>query len=207
MILICFLIAFTALFGLGSAAPAHDPDETVIFAQAGPDHQTFRLGFDLVPGSVQVDNGTWFSPYDITNITYSRPGKLAARDDHCYESVAFHDETTLHSPLSKECQVIHDRIVGPGTWTVLMFIQHQLVEYQTCAYGVTAFRSKSGKAIFAYIGNDDIRDDLRRSIDDHSKEYRGHERRVQGWGQSVCEPFEAEVEWAIYHDKGWIEDN
>ncbi|KAK4652414.1 hypothetical protein QC762_610940 [Podospora pseudocomata] len=201
-----FLIPLAALFTLGNAAVVHEPDETVIFGQAGPDNKTFRLGFDLVPGSYQVGHHTWYSPYKITKITYSSPGNLAARDDHCYESVKIHDQTNLHSPQSKDCEVIYDRIVDPGTWTVLMWLQHQLVEYRTCAYGVTAFRSRSGKAIFAHIGNDDIRDVLRRTIDSYSKEFSPHGTRVQSWGQFVCKPYDAEVEWEIYYQKGFPDD-
>ncbi|KAK4197546.1 putative necrosis-inducing factor-domain-containing protein [Triangularia verruculosa] len=205
MIIAGLFIAFTALFALGHAAAVDQSKESDIFAQAGPDRQTFRLGYDVVPGSNKVSEGVWFSPYQITNVTRSVAHKLAALDDHCEESEGIHPETNPNSPLSNDCQVIYDRIVGPGTWTVSMWIHHQLVEYNSCAYGVNAFTSKSGRAIFAYIGNEDIRDVLRRSMDKHSIDYDGCER-VGTWGQFICRPFDAEVEWDIYHQKGWTGD-
>ncbi|KAK4180470.1 putative necrosis-inducing factor-domain-containing protein [Triangularia setosa] len=208
MIVACFVIAFTAVFfALGKTAAVGHPEESVISAQAGPNNQTFRVGFDPVPGSVQISEGVWYSPYKISNVTRPTADKLVARDDHCAESMPIHGETTLSSPSSDDCQVIYDRIVGPGTWTVLMWFQHQLVEYKSCAYGVTAFRSDSGKAIYAHIGNDDIRDVLRRSMDGYSQGYYSHGKRVQTWGQFICKPFDTEVEWHIYHQKSWTDNN
>ncbi|KAK0726199.1 putative necrosis-inducing factor-domain-containing protein [Apiosordaria backusii] len=207
MIIACFLIAFTALFALGKSAAAGHPEKLVILAQAGPDNQPFRVGFDLVPGSVKISESVWFSPNKITNVTHSTAGKLVARNDHCEDMCEIHPEVTLGSPLTDDCQVIYDRIVGPGTWTVLMWVQHQLIEYNSCAFGVTAFTSSSGTAIFAHIGNDDIREVLKRSMDEYSRVDSSHRRRVQSWGQFLCGPFDAVVEWGIYHQKGWTEDN
>jgi hypothetical protein len=107
---------------------------------------------------------------------------------------SFTDESSSASPAVADCLQIAENIAGGGTWTVFPPFQHQLVQYGTCAFGVTALG-----AGFANIGNQDIIDLINSSVQMFS--WFG---LVGSKGTMPCQPEgfndqEMNVNWGIYH--------
>lgn len=81
---------------------------------------------------------------------------LEERDsiNDCYDS-SFENQTSDASPLVSDCQQIAVNIADGGTWsTGDAGYQRQLVQYGTCALGV----SGDFQAQVFYVGNQDIID-------------------------------------------------
>ncbi|ROW15174.1 hypothetical protein VPNG_03014 [Cytospora leucostoma] len=76
----------------------------------------------------------------------------------------FVDETSGASPTVSDCQQIAINIAAGGDWTVdSSGVQHQLVQYGTCAFGIQGQGSPVGNVDFT-IGNQDIIDIITSSI-------------------------------------------
>ncbi|KAJ5611255.1 hypothetical protein N7510_007974 [Penicillium lagena] len=119
---------------------------------------------------------------------------LITRDsiNDCGDST-FTNESTGGSPTVSDCQQIATNIAGGGTWHVEGYgIQHQLVQYGTCAFGVT----NSDKGF--KIGNQDIIDLINGSISRF--QWSG---LVGAKGEMSCQDdFSVEdetVSWGLYH--------
>ncbi|KAJ6003367.1 hypothetical protein N7451_005914 [Penicillium sp. IBT 35674x] len=103
----------------------------------------------------------------------------------------FVNESSSGSPKVADCRKIATNIKSGGTWTFEGFgVQHKLVHYGTCAFGVTS--SADG---FTYIGNEDIIN----LIDDSIKKFKW-EGKVGAKGKMKCkgEGGKDEVVWGIY---------
>ncbi|OIW27963.1 hypothetical protein CONLIGDRAFT_634289 [Coniochaeta ligniaria NRRL 30616] len=112
----------------------------------------------------------------------------------CGDSI-FYFQTSDSSPLSSDCLQIATNIAGGGSWEVetLTGKHHQLVQYGTCAFGVTV----SSSDLFVYIGNQDIIDLIRESVDVF-----GDSGKVGARGRMRCQAglLEEWVNWDIYHN-------
>ncbi|KAJ5745953.1 hypothetical protein N7520_011135 [Penicillium odoratum] len=103
----------------------------------------------------------------------------------------FVDETTSGSPKVADCKKIATNIKSGGTWTFEGFgVQHQLVQYGTCAFGVTVSAD-----YYTMIGNEDIIDLITDSIEKYK-----WEGKVGAKGHMMCEGQDGknEVVWGIY---------
>ncbi|KAK9414819.1 putative Ecp2 effector protein domain-containing protein [Seiridium unicorne] len=107
----------------------------------------FRIAIILIPGMMFANATPLASLRDYSAV-------LEQRDmiNGCGEST-FEDETSGGSALASDCQVIVGSIGAGGTWTVGAGGEHhQLLQHNTCAFGVEEDRSMNA----AYIGNADI---------------------------------------------------
>ncbi|KAE8130935.1 putative necrosis-inducing factor-domain-containing protein [Aspergillus pseudotamarii] len=115
--------------------------------------------------------------------------------DDCGDST-FENQTSDASPLVSDCQQITRNIAGGGTWEVEDFGgQHQLVQYGTCAFGVTGDKSING----FYVGNSDIIDLINDSISRYN--WNG---KVGSKGSMGCQSLTGlmggvTVTWGLYH--------
>ncbi|KAF7969261.1 hypothetical protein HWV62_27856 [Athelia sp. TMB] len=103
---------------------------------------------------------------------------------------SFVGQTNGGSPLISDCQIIQKNIAGGGTWTTGSGSQRQLVQFGTCALGVTV---ENG---LAKVGNQDIIDLINSSI-----QMFGSGGRVAAKGTMPCQGAlggTSTVDWAIY---------
>ena len=144
---------------------------------------------------------------------------LEARDsiNDCGDS-SFTNESSSGSPTVSDCLQIATNIAGGGTWVYLpksdflcnticwqkvpqtfaLIAQHQLVQYGTCAFGVTA-GYQIGVA-YVKIGNQDIIDLIHSSIDKF--QWNG---LVGAKGELQCQTnasFTLKTSWGLYHTWG-----
>lgn len=119
-----------------------------------------------------------------------------ANDQECGES-SFIDQTSDASPTVQDCLQIATNIAGGGRWEVeaIIGLQHQLVEYGTCAFGVQ--RAQVG-AFYFYVGNADIIDIINTSVDRF-----GSSGLVGAKGFMWCNPtlLSPGTNWGLYHTK------
>jgi hypothetical protein len=113
---------------------------------------------------------------------------------------SFQNESSSGSPTVNDCLQIATNIAGGGTWTVSTIgsPQHQLVQYGTCAFGVTW--NGSNQASTYYIGNQDIIDLIHSSI--NMFQWNG---LVGSKGVMNCKSDEegasgGNVLWGLYHN-------
>jgi len=107
---------------------------------------------------------------------------------------SFVDASSSGSPLVSDCLQIAANIAGGGTWEVdSLPIQHQLVQYGTCAFGVTANGDNFLNSYWYYVGNQDIIDLIHSSID--LFQWYG---LVGASGYMNCQP-DTDVTWGLYH--------
>jgi hypothetical protein len=109
----------------------------------------------------------------------------------------FTDATSDASPLVTDCQHIVTNIAGTqGSWEVEAAIghQHQLVQYGTCAFGVTGTKG-TGDVDF-HVGAQDIVDLINSSIQKFA--WKG---LVGASGNMACQGDAGNdnVNWGIYH--------
>lgn len=106
----------------------------------------------------------------------------------------FENQSTSGSPHAADCHMITTNIAGGGTWTIAVANrQSQLVQFGTCAFGVTARGNCMTK-----IGNSDIIDLINSSVDQF--QWNG---LVSAKGSMSCQCAgigHATVEWGIYHN-------
>ncbi|KAJ5900892.1 putative necrosis-inducing factor-domain-containing protein [Penicillium subrubescens] len=108
----------------------------------------------------------------------------------------FINQSSGGSPLISDCQQITRNIANGGSWEVEDFGgQHQLIQYGTCAFGVTGDKSING----FYIGNPDIIDLINSSIGLFA-----WERLVGAKGVMGCQSLTGlvggvTVTWGLYH--------
>ncbi|RHZ49226.1 uncharacterized protein CDV56_106401 [Aspergillus thermomutatus] len=105
----------------------------------------------------------------------------------------FENQSSSGSPLVSDCQKIASNIASGGTWTVMSGTQHQLVQYGTCAFGVT-FHYPVAQSV--KIGNQDIIDLINTSI----SKFQWFDK-VGAKGQMPCQTVsegDEIVEWGIY---------
>jgi hypothetical protein len=119
--------------------------------------------------------------------------KKRASINDCGDS-SFINQTSGASPRVDDCLQIARNIAGGGTWTVNGFgVQHQLVQYGTCAFGIT-----QGSTAPVYIGNQDIIDLINDSV--ARFQWNG---LVGSKGTMDCQmagyPAHVSVLWGIYH--------
>ncbi|KAK0665349.1 putative necrosis-inducing factor-domain-containing protein [Cercophora samala] len=110
---------------------------------------------------------------------------LKTRDNHCGAS-SFENRTSNGSPQVSDCWRIFNNIAGDGTWTINGFGHRTLATYGTCAFGVDT------SAIWTYVGNEDIRDLIRDSINKY--QWNG---KVGSRGNMQCSG--VAVTWGVYH--------
>lgn len=101
----------------------------------------------------------------------------------------FVNQSSGGSPKISDCQQIAANIAGGGSWTILTSDQHQLVQYGTCAFGVTTEDLLPALS----IGNQDIIDLINSSIQKFS--WNG---LVGARGQMACRQGQV-VFWGLYH--------
>ena len=88
---------------------------------------------------------------------------LIYQDVHTCGASTFEDRGSEASPLASDCLKIAENIADGGTWTINSNgDQRQLVEYQTCAFGVESVLPR-GRAHFL-VGNRDIIDAIKGSV-------------------------------------------
>ncbi|KAJ5288624.1 necrosis-inducing factor-domain-containing protein [Penicillium angulare] len=120
-------------------------------------------------------------------VVLSERGASSVND--CGDST-FINQSSGGSPKISDCQQIATNIANGGTWSVESNgAQNQLVQYGTCALGVTGDFTIG---IF-YVGNQDIIDVINESISRFS--WNG---LVGAEGKMYCEGG-SDVTWAIYH--------
>ncbi|KAK4184793.1 putative necrosis-inducing factor-domain-containing protein, partial [Podospora australis] len=169
--------------------------------------EIFRIGFDIVPGSYQVDENTWFSNrtwhlVDSPNTDIDRGNNDAAfapRVDDCRDESTYENEWSNSSPLVADCWQIYNNIEGDGTWTVAINFHRELVNYGTCAFGVRSIRTNHITTVFYYVGNDDIRLTIDSAIEQMAKTDAAGSNRVGGEGRFECQPGTQLINWGIYH--------
>lgn len=119
-----------------------------------------------------------------------------ANDQECGES-SFIDQTSGGSPKVEDCLQIATNIAGGGRWQVeaILGLQHQLVAYGTCAFGVQ--RAQVG-AFYFYVGNADIIDIINTSVQRF-----GSSGLVGSKGFMWCNPtfLSPGTNWGLYHTK------
>jgi hypothetical protein len=134
-----------------------------------------------------------------TNDTHPAVFSAGNMVNKCGEST-FWDENSAASPKIDDCLVIVKNIAGGGRWEVEAFLdqQHQLVQWGTCAFGVTGVRGVRGTTDddFFYVGNEDIIDLIHVSINKFgSNGLVGAAGRM--WCSAALHP--PLVEWSVYH--------
>lgn len=135
-----------------------------------------------------------------TNENKVSPSVIFKRDavNDCGDS-SFENQTTGGSPAVEDCLQIAANIAGGGTWEVedIAFDQHQLVQYKTCALGVTGVATEGAGAFL--IGNQDIIDLINSSIDQFQWNglvgAKGYMTCIEGGAQNI----QVGVEWGVYH--------
>ncbi|KAK3937373.1 putative necrosis-inducing factor-domain-containing protein [Diplogelasinospora grovesii] len=116
------------------------------------------------------------------------------------DTPSFWNRTSNASPTVADCQQITQNIAGGGTWYVLGIAgQRQLVQYGTCAFGVTVFIPRG--VLLTKIGNQDIINRINTSIDKFASN-----GLVGAEGLMECEDIlsadgyrDDPVDWGIYH--------
>jgi len=103
---------------------------------------------------------------------------------------SFTNRSSGGSPTVGDCLQIAANISGGGSWTVedVAGLQHQLVQYGSCAFGVQGF----GSGIVFHVGNQDIIDLIHSSIT--MFQWNG---LVGSKGLMPCGG--TKVEWGLYH--------
>ncbi|KAK9848647.1 hypothetical protein MYU51_015677 [Penicillium brevicompactum] len=129
-----------------------------------------------------------------TGLTSIPLGERSQVND-CLDST-FDDQSSNASPLVADCLKIASNISGGGSWTILSGSQHQLVQYGTCAFGVT-YNRPINPAIM-HLGNQDIIDLIKDSI--KKFEWYG---KVGSKGMMKCKVNNGDhqiVRWGLYHN-------
>lgn len=123
---------------------------------------------------------------------------LHARDSIGYcDTSSFENETSGASPSADDCRQIAANIADDGDWTVGGYgVQHQLVQYESCAFGV-----ESSDWTVYKVGNQDIIDLINDSISQYesdgkigSKGTMKCKHAVGGDGNTPS------VTWGLYHN-------
>ncbi|KAK4182421.1 putative necrosis-inducing factor-domain-containing protein, partial [Podospora australis] len=96
------------------------------------------------------------SARDITPADAVHP--LAKRANHCGGS-SFQGETTGGSPSVNDCNTLRNNIAGDGTWTQAGGFR-ELAKYGDCKFVIHNYANNN----LFYVGNEDIRDIIRDSI-------------------------------------------
>ncbi|KAK3344261.1 putative necrosis-inducing factor-domain-containing protein [Lasiosphaeria hispida] len=108
----------------------------------------------------------------------------------------FDDETTTASPTVADCTKIITNIADDGTWTFEAGVQHQLVQFGTCAFGVEVQDTPMGTLVM--MGNNDIIKAIWGSITRFTLN-----GLVGAAGITGCPEFAmtdmARVKWGLYH--------
>jgi hypothetical protein len=113
-------------------------------------------------------------------------------NDECGAST-FINNSSPASPTVSDCLRIASNIALGGTWQVSVANLHKIVQYGTCAFGVTAV---VGENVLFHVGNQDIIDLIHSSIDMFQ-----WDGLVGAQGQMWCNPKMSEkVQWEIYHN-------
>ncbi|KAK3684052.1 putative necrosis-inducing factor-domain-containing protein [Podospora appendiculata] len=111
----------------------------------------------------------------------------------------FQNTTTAASPLAADCSRIAYNIREPGDWRFESFTQHQLVQYQTCAFGVQTEGLPWG--IIMRIGNQDIID----AIDGAVQRFVANGLLGAAGNMNCSDELviygAADVVWGLYHTK------
>jgi len=115
---------------------------------------------------------------------------LVKRVNDCGGST-FENQSSGGSPTVADCRRLHDNIAGDGTWISNPNTQRTLATYGTCAFGV----DNTGLGI-ARIGNEDIRDLIRDSINRFQ-----WNNLVGAKGRMTCQgpTGDQTVTWGLYH--------
>lgn len=111
---------------------------------------------------------------------------------------SFVDQTSGTSPKVEDCLHIAENIKDGGTWQIenIIAVQHQLVEWGTCAFGVQGDRGNGG---YFFVGNQYIIDIIHVSIEKF-----GRNGVVGSKGDMFCNsgaPLRPLIEWGLYHTK------
>ncbi|KAK4121530.1 hypothetical protein N657DRAFT_577352 [Parathielavia appendiculata] len=147
---------------------------------------TLASGAPTEPSSPVPESGILFTPAPKTSNLFA-----ARAINDCGDST-FENQSSGGSPRVADCWRLHDNIAGDGTWTVWGPNHRTLATYGTCAFGVTCDSAGPTE-----IGNGDIRDLVRDSINRF-----GGAGVVGAKGRMKCEsPFGVwvDVEWGLYH--------
>jgi hypothetical protein len=100
-----FGLAVAALLGTCKAAPA------------GPIRDSIPAPSNLIPGSIQIAEGVWYSNRTGDASVAGLGQELAAQISHCrVEDSIYENQGSGGSPYVKDCWVLHDNIVGDGDW-------------------------------------------------------------------------------------------
>ena len=165
-------LALATLFITAECAPADTSAAAVFAIPSDPD-------VVYTPGSANVTNPVKAGAGAVT--------KRAIND--CGDST-FENKSSGGSPTVADCWTLYNNIVGDGTWTVWGPDHHTIATYGSCAFGVTV----AGIG-WANIGNGDIRDLVRDSINKY--QWNG---LVGSKGYMLCQGlFDRSVEWGLYH--------
>lgn len=102
--------------------------------------------------------------------------------------------------------MVHN-IVGGGDWTFTSQYQHQLIQYQTCAFGVETVGDDVPLGDLITMSSLDIQYNVNRSVNDFAR----NSDRIGTWGETQC-PVKLQTEldddvmiwvkWGIYGNSG-----
>jgi hypothetical protein len=105
---------------------------------------------------------------------------------------SFENQGSEASPRVTDCEQLSRNIAGDGSWHITSAGWRTLATYGSCAFGAQA-----REAYVVNVGNEDIRDLIRDSIN----MFRRHDGKVGSKGMMECEQvggFPIKVDWGIY---------
>ncbi len=150
---------------------------------------------DAAASDLSAPTDTARVPDFSTPIDDTQPAIFSSGDkiNLCGEST-FVNQNSRASPLIADCLHITANIADGGQWEVAVGRQHQLVQYGTCAFGVSGCCGD----VFFYIGNEDIINIIHDSIDKF-----GWNGVIGATGQMRCDAaaLPPRVDWGLYHTK------
>ncbi|RDA88812.1 hypothetical protein CP532_5417 [Ophiocordyceps camponoti-leonardi (nom. inval.)] len=116
---------------------------------------------------------------------------LSKRGNMCGDS-SFENRGSAGSPYASDCEVLARNIAPGGDWTVSRGAHRTLATFGTCAFG-----AEKGGPWYTYVGNEDIRDLIRDSIN----RFKRGDGKVGARGRMHCagNGGGGEIIWGIFH--------
>ncbi|RCI16483.1 hypothetical protein L249_1735 [Ophiocordyceps polyrhachis-furcata BCC 54312] len=116
---------------------------------------------------------------------------LNKRGNKCGHS-SFEDRGSEASPYASDCEMLAHNIASGGDWTVTHGVHRTLAQYGTCAFG-----AEGGGPWYTWVGNEDIRDLIRDSIN----KFKRPDGKVgsRGWMKCSGNSGGGRILWGIYH--------
>lgn len=163
----------------------------------------------LIAGVMLLGSLTQAVPVD-QDVTKANPVELipanqtlasAVHNFYCnINGYTYTNEGSGGSPTNGDCKVLVANIDKDGAWKVMENTQHQIAEYESCAFGVEPAGHTTADIVI--VGNGDIQTVINEAI----KQFGGG-GRVGASGFMYCKKFTdiwsgeyAKMKWGIYHN-------